>query len=186
MADAFSLIFTNIASVLHEIERWDERKGKAAVAAAKVEGFRLKGLLAAELRAGSPGGAPLPDLSVIAKGRGRRKPLAKLARVVRYRATGATVRVGFLPGMLSASWLRIAQQQQEGFSAPAEKYRTYFHRLGRKYKGATAQYFHLRRSTTTLQTPARPIIGPFWAAHEAATVANIRRNWERKMAGERI
>ena len=48
------------------------------------------------------------------------------------------------------------------------------------------KYFALRKTTTRFHTPARPIIDPFWAAHRFETLSNIRANYRRKIAGERI
>jgi hypothetical protein len=49
-----------------------------------------------------------------------------------------------------------------------------------------AKYFALRKSTQRFHTPARPIIEPFWGAHQAEALGNIRSNFRRKLAGERV
>jgi hypothetical protein len=91
---------------------------------------------------------------------------------------------------ISKSWKRIAQKAQEGATTPfTEDRRRAILSMGmslRKRGMPEAKYFFLRPSTKAFKTPPRPIIEPFWRAHEAETARNVLINFERKMRGERI
>lgn len=189
-----------------------QRAKKAEETAVKVEGFRLKNLLQKELRKGAPGGRPFKPLTSIARrlertiqvagGRTRRQtpnrnPLARLGHGVRYNIrTGPAFKmlVGFVqpthgPHTVSKSWRRIAKIHQEGFDrtvTPALR-RLVVRRgteLGTVEGGNTP--FFLRRRTNRFQSPARPIIDPFWTAHANQAAKNINKNFRLKMAGKRI
>lgn len=145
-----------------------------------------------------------------------RKPLARLAVAVRYwqhkqyagRVNKNTYSVGFNGGavvdihgyakknnQIGSSWLRIARMQQEGYTtdpdAPTRigsSIRRLWRRIGKDMpaKSWLQKFYFLRRSTTSLITPARPIIEPFWRKHRDEAYRNILRNFNRKMRGERI
>jgi hypothetical protein len=174
------------------------RHKKAFYTALRVRGFRLMGLMKKEIREGAPGGKRFAPLSTLARrtGTGNRlrpdKPLSRLAIAVRYyvaRREPMVVSVGFTHPKLSKSWQRIALRQQQGFKAPLEPdTRAYFLKkaseLGVRAKGR--RHLFLRRGTKEFRTPARPIISPFWRAHKDESMRKIRRDFKRKLRGERI
>jgi hypothetical protein len=174
----------------------DKRQEKALQTAVKVEGFRLKNKLQSEIRSGAPGGEQFEPLSFIARRRGKgfrpNKPLQRLAVAVRYFVKSVKpfdFRIGWVGPKVSKSWKRIAKQQQEGFTrTPTDKQRRYFARKGGSLgkRSANRKYLFLRKSTTQLKTPDRPIIEPFWEAEQFAAWKNIRSNFKRKMRGEKI
>jgi len=117
-------------------------------------------------------------------------------------ATGTEVHVGFIDPLpfrgqshtfsarkfnLSGSWLRLARIHQEGFwHEMSEGARQRILAMQAQAGSGLRKYFALRKTTTRFHTPARPIIDPFWAAHRFETLSNIRANYRRKIAGERI
>ena len=124
----------------------------------------------------------------------RRKPLAALARAVTYNATGGYggekfgLAVGFT-ARTGISWRRIAAFQQRGGSADvSDRMRRSLRHIGSGFgkRSRLRKYFFLKKSTTTFDVPARPIIGPFWRAHEDESWRNIRKNFRKKMKGQRI
>lgn len=190
----------NLRQFKKDLERDQRQIEKAGHTAARVEGYRLSSELKTEIKAGAPGGRKFSPLTEIARRMRRpmnRTPLKRLAIPVRYAARmtgqGFEVAVGFVdPGRgkaLSKSWKRIAIEQQEGFTrSPAQTRRLAIirtaARLGKRARGR--QKLFLRKSTRRFKTPGRPIIDPFWMAHKNEAKRNIRYNFERKMAGERI
>jgi hypothetical protein len=171
------------------------RARKALTTATKTEGFRLMRLLREQIKQAAPGGRAFAPLSVIARMRrgkyGDRKPLRRLATVVRYRVEKDAMRIGFVQPVrghqLSRSWLRIARLHQEGFQHEMDDATRAAVLRQLKYAGpAASKFLALRKTTRRFHTPARPIVEPFWAAQIQATLANIRTNFRRKMAGERI
>lgn len=182
---------------------------KAHKTAVKVEGFRLKNKLQAEIRKGAPGGKPFAPLSFIArrlwiKNRPGRAPLARLAYGIRYNVQDRPfeMKVGFVqptrgPQSVSKAWRRIAAHHQEGFVRDVtERQRRYFAGRGAElFAGRGAERdevgdgdtpFFLRKSTRRLTTPAREIVRPFWRANAGAAEKNIRNNFKKKMKGQRI
>lgn len=191
-----------------KVSAWLDKQGaearKAYQTAIKVEGYRLMRLLRSEIKKGSPGGRIFKTLTHIAKrmakkvrGSGtwirqnqNRKPLAQMATAIRYdvKNTPFSMAFGFV-GPIGNTWRRLAKAQQEGFTRPVTKsQRKAFARRGAELgtvDGGDTPFF-LRKSTTSMTTPARPIITPFWQAHQAAAERNIRNNFRRKMAGNKI
>ena len=160
--------------------------------------------------------APLTDISkrMDYQKSPRRNPLKALAQGVRYHVNPRPpyqVAVGFVgPSNISSKkWRSLAASHQKGFTrtiTEAQR-RAIVHRGARllgwdrtmggktsyknKYGGnleATAGNtpFFLKKSTKTLTTPARPIIAPFWQAHQQSIRRNIASNFKRKMAGQHI
>jgi len=165
---------------------------KALETAIRVEGYRLMRTLKAEIRRGAPGGKPFAPKSVISRRVGRgRKPLSRLALGVRYQVTRKPfeVRVGWTGPKVSKSWKRLAERHQRGFETEVTpKMRRRFRKAGEALprRSQHRKYFFLRKTTRKFRTPARPIIKPFWAAHRNEAWRNIKKNYRRKMAGERI
>jgi len=177
---------------------WTPVKIKRALSVAmKVEGYKLRRNLQKEIRAGAPGGKSFSPLSIIAQyrtGRKRRaKPLSRLAIAVRYMVTSKDpfeMHIGWVGPKISKSWKRLAAMHQEGFTREvgAKEERWLRRRLHKDSKTPKKyrKFFALRKGTTQFKTPARPIIDPFWHAHQTEAWQNIRRNFRRKMRGERI
>ncbi len=172
----------------------DKKVDKAFHTAVKVEGFSLKNLLQKEIRQGNPGGKVFSPLSYIAKRlwgkRPNRNPLARLATGVRYQISKSPFKmlIGFV-GKGQRGWRKLAQMHQEGFTrSVSEKQQRLIvgkgARLGKVSGGETP--FFLRKTTKFFKTPARPIINPFWQAHENRANNNIKSNFKKKLRGLRI
>lgn len=166
-----------------------KKEVKSLETAVKVEGYRLMKDLKGLIRGGCYGG---PEKSMIARKLSRSTtPLRRLATAVRYQVDREpfAFRFGWVGPKVSKSWKRIAARQQEGFTAPVtERQRAFFRHVGgdlskrSKYK----KYFFLKKSTSQLKTPARPILEPFWADNRERAWRHIAANYRRKLAGERI
>ena len=193
-----------VKALQRDLEAYDKKRIKAYQTAVKVEGFRLAKSLKDEIKSGSPGGRAFSPLSQIAtKRRYRNKkkpPLYRLAVPVRYRADYHDGRMDFSIGFvdphkgpkLSKSWKRLAQLHQAGGKIPVTPdIRKAFISIAagmQKKKNTRNQsnVFFLKKTTTHMDIPARPIIEPFWDAHKKDAERNIVLNFHRKMAGERI
>ncbi len=141
--------------------------------------------------------------------RGKDRALNTLAKAVRYDApkdaNPVVYRIGFVDitgrDKLSRSWKSIAERQQQGFSTPlptsyirgsldtkqelAKTGGLLMKKRGWK-KSDRLRFFFLRKSTTSIHVPARPIIAPFWNAEKSAVFGNIKRNYRAKLQGKRI
>lgn len=191
------------------------RHKKAMNTAVRVRGFKLMRLLRKEIRAGAPGGRKLAPLSVmrrvmfaeLRKGRLRaNKPLAPLARAIGYevpRRDPLAMKIGFVGPASSATWRRLGKMHQEGFTtsvnAPFFRSRSTTieqflreqgsmvdHAVFGGRKARRRNVFFLKKSTRQLRTPARPIIVPFMQRYERESLMKIRRDFVRKLRGERI
>ncbi len=174
------------------------RSEKALNVALRVEGFQLSRALKKEIRQGAPGGRQFRPLTFLARrwGGGRQlrpnKPLQRLALAVRYfvaKQKPYEVHVGWTGPRVSKSWKRLAQLHQKGFTAAmTTSRRRYFARKGGAMspRAAGRRFLFLKKSTRQFRTPARPILDPFWDRHQEAAWMNIRRNFKRKLAGQRI
>ena len=203
-----SFVVKNLHEFKADLEKADKARIKASQDAVKLEGFELMTKLKREIEAGAPGGRPFSPLTEIAKrtGRGRnRKPLAKLAKPVRYRiskgANNFLMSIGYLTedianpdikskNRISKSWARIVSFQQAGGQIPVkEELRRVLIGIGAKLKKrrvAEAKYFFLLPSTAQLKVPPRPIIDPFWNAHKAEIMPKIQKYFDRKLKGEYV
>lgn len=190
----------------------DERALNTAM---KVEGFALMKSMRREIRHGAPGGRRFAPISrIAARSRAQRlkgtseikkfgavgttaaakkRPLRRLANMVRYsvrRKRRFEVAVGFPEDKLSKSWVRIARFQQEGGTFPlSEELRRHIRAVGiilKKRRDPAWKYFFLQKSTRRFRVPSRPIVDPFWRKHGHDAWVNIRRNFRRKVAGQRI
>lgn len=142
--------------------------------------------------------------------------LKRLVRYKARRGRAPMVEVGFIPELITrggwghgkySTWPQIIRAQQTGFTISAGQvirpikraarrggqytgnFRTWAIRRGiylKKRGDPFARYYFIRKSTTTFHIPPRPIIEPFWRAHQDEAWRNIRANWKRKMRGERI
>ncbi|WP_054031022.1 hypothetical protein [Desulfatitalea tepidiphila] len=163
---------------------------KALQTALKVEAFRLSKELKAEIRAGDR----FAPLTFLARRRNKstrpNRPLQRLAIPIRYHMVDdMTVAIGWTGPKVSASWKRIAQRQQEGFTSQVTERRRRFFRHkadNLSERSANRKFLFLRDTTRALKTPARPIIDPFYERHHIQAWRNIQANFRRKLAGERI
>ena len=180
------------------------RQKRALTTAVKVEGFRLRKELKKEIKRGAPGGRKFAPLTWIARawhqGRGNwraNKPLASLVRgiFVHFNPKPMSVAVGWVGPRSSTTMKHLAKEHQKGFTGPlgSGKYsggfkRGFFAAKAARMSGRSKgrKFLFIRKTTTRFSTPARPIMDPFWAAHEKEAWPNIRRNFKRKMRGERI
>ncbi|MBA2881835.1 hypothetical protein HNR65_002166 [Desulfosalsimonas propionicica] len=169
-----------------------KRQKRALSTAVKVEGYRLRKQLIAEIRAGAPGGDSFAPLSMIQRKRAlRTKPVAPLTKAIRYHIPSQDpieMQIGWTGPKVSKSWKRIAKKQQEGYTVSVSaKQRRFLARYGgsmgrSKYK----PFFFVQKSTRQFEVPARPIMEPFWAQNQARATKNITRNYQKKLRGERI
>jgi hypothetical protein len=196
----------NLNAALDAHTRDSKRALKTAI---KVEGFRQLRQLREEIRAGRPGGRPYAaQLSEIARrtktGREKKNqiPLYKLARLLRYqveygRDGDISLSFGFVnsPGRpLTGSWKSLLIKHQEGTDVLHRGSRTElgrrFARIGgrlKKKNDPDAKFFFLRKTTgRRIDLPKRPMIDPYWNTHKDEALVNIRKNFARKMRGERI
>jgi len=177
-----------------DMQRETKRARYALNLAVRVEGFRLMRQLKKEIRDGAPGGRRFAPLSQIAKRRmhrGRNEPLRRLALGVRYhvpRWDPVEMHVGWTGPRVSKRWKILARVLQRGFATRVTAgIRRYLLNYGVTMRNRSdRKYFKLKKSTRTLITPARPIMDPFWRAHEREAKVNIAKNFRRKMRGERI
>lgn len=196
-------VFRGVDDTARWLKKEHARSEKSMETAIKVEGFRLRRRLKTEIRKGAPGGRQLEPLSYIARrahrsaqGGGRispnRKPLSRLALGVRYDVQtrpAFAFKVGWVGPKVSKSWKRLAKMHQEGFTRDITRAQREFMarrggNLGTVEGGDTP--FFLRKSTRYFHTPARPIMEPFWQAHEDEALRNINRNFGLKLKGQRI
>lgn len=196
MLNATSKGFANLERAL---KTENLRQEKALNTSIKVEGFRLMRLLKKQIREGNPGGRKFHPLTFLArawgskgKGLAANKPLRKLALAVRYFVKDQhpfDMRIGWTGPKTSASWKRIAEKQQQGFSGQmTESRRRFFMKKGALMgkRSVARKYMFIRKSTTRFKTPARPILDPFWQSEEQRAWRNIQRNFRLKMKGQRI
>jgi hypothetical protein len=89
---------------------------------------------------------------------------------------------------ISKSWKHLALLHQKGGKRPVtDDMRKGLIAIGKRMKkGKQRNVFFLRKATTEINIPARPIIDPFWQQNERAAEQNIIANFARKMRGERI
>lgn len=172
----------------------------ANVNAVKVEAFSLRQTLRQAILRGTPApGVRWPDLSMIARTLNRktgvRQPIAlkQLAAGVTYDVdplSAATMRVGFT--RRSPRWaIRAATMQQRGFSRPVTPMLRLMmlrkgtqRRFSRSWRGRrTGNPLILKRTTTRLTTPPRPIVAPFWESEKEKAAVRIRRNFRLIMRG---
>lgn len=185
-----------IKTYARTLDKEQKRQHRALYTALRVEGYRLTQQLKKEIRAGNPGGNKLKGLSFLARLRksGRLKPdkpLIGLAAALRYKTkySPMEVRFGWEGTGASDSWRYIAKQAALGYSIGiSHQKRVIFARKGAALgKRSSARKYHfLKKSTTSAKVPQREIMEPFWAANRRDAIANIKKNFRRKLRGERI
>jgi len=208
-------ILKGTKKIRKDLEKEAARDEKALNIALKVEGFSLMKQMRLEIHRGAPGGRPFVPISRIAArtmasrlwgsseitkfgavgttAAAKKRPLRRLGNMVRYslrRGRQFSVAVGFPADRLSKSWVRIARVQQEGGTfTVSEKTRRNIRQVGiilKKRREPEWRYFFLQKKTRRFRVPARPIVDPFWRKHREDAWISIRKNFRRKVAGQRI
>ncbi len=199
-----------------DLEREGKKKieiiRKATETALKREGFLLAADLRKDIKAGRSGSQSFDSLAMMAQRRGmrlmRRKPYTKLESTekaggaskgiipIRYnpvtKGDKFAVEVGMVDTRqekISKSWIRIFEKQQEGFTQTVtQKQRKWLATMGGELpkRSKLRKYYFLRKTTTTLRTPGRPVIDPFYERWRVMSPKRIEENIERKLRGERI
>lgn len=188
----------NMEILLKAFPQYAER---AVASALKSEGFRLRDLIRTAIKTGGPDGGKWeklnPHTGIISMGKKRSiknykmvwkgkkgnkrrvrqykdvmlstktAPLSKLAGAVRYNYDADTqmVSIGFLQyAGVSAGMLKLAGMHAKGFKTKiTPKMRKMLFALG----------FPVKSSTSTLETPARPVIEPVFRQEEGDIMRNI-------------
>lgn len=194
----------NLADLM---EKWGPVAERAVNSSLKSEGFRLRDILQRALQSGGPAGHSWTKLSphtpVLKQGsrrwlknwkmvwrgkkgtkrRGREywewkglptaEPFARLKGGLRYKldAEQSLLSVGFVnPSTGLAKMLKL---HAKGFSTPiSDRQRRFFFALG----------FPLKKSTTKVSSPARPLIEPIFIAEHNNIVAKLEEKFFRAMA----
>lgn len=196
----------NIEKFWKEIRTYDDRVEKAGINAVKIELYRLRTELQLYLIS-LPGGPPMKEISKLSReyqaafgsklwGKtaipkpNRDDPaLRAIAIPVRYetKKIGDKLRgrVGVTKDKsVSASWRKILFKQTEGFKVPlTDELREYFATFPPEI-GEKPIFF--REEKKYLNVPPRKIIGPFWRKQQGIAYANIKRNFDAKMAGKYV
>lgn len=194
----------NIEKFWKEIRTSDDRVEKAGINAVKIELYRLRTALQQYILAG-PKGPPMRQISQLSRAYqaafgsklwsktgfptpGRTDPaLRALAIPVRYEAKKIGDKLRGRVGVIktksvSSSWRKILHKQQTGFTVPlTEELREYFATFPPEIGGKPIFF---KEEKTHLTVPPRKIIGPFWRKQQGIAYANIKRNFEAKMAGK--
>lgn len=208
-----SMTVKGISKLYKDLDIYDKRAKKALDVAIRVEGFRRLKELREAIRKGDPSGAPYAaQLSKIARRtkrgalRKNQVPLYRLARLLRYEVNydtglnGAgqmTFSFGFKrtgPRRINSFYRKLVRLHQEGedvfYTGSRTELGRRFARIGGKLKkkgDPDAIYFFLRKETgRKMHLPERQIIGPYDDETRGQALRNIRRNFQLKMAGERI
>lgn len=189
----------NLQGFYKQIKGFDDKVDRAAQASVRIEGYRLKTSLEQYILRG-PEGPPMREISQLSRQyqaafgsklwskTGFPRPgmsdpaLRAMAIPVRYEAKkmgdNLRVRVGVVKNKsVSSSWRKILHKQQTGFQISlTQELREYFANLGVFFK----------KEKQSLTVPPRKIIGPFWRKQQNVAYANIKRNFETKMAGKYV
>ncbi len=188
-----------------DIDRTREKQQRAVKAAIKIEAFRKKNLLQAEIRKRAPGGHRHQPLTFVAQrmkspavrrkmrkpGTKRRGGQSSIDKAVRYEVRSARhfeVALGFVKAS-GPSWQYFADIQQRGFVRTlSDRQRRLFVGVGAALgtiEGGDTPFF-LSKNKGHMRTPARPIIKPFRIRYRSEIVRNIASHYSAKMAGRRI
>jgi len=199
-----TMTIKGVNKLRRDVKKFDRHKNKALEFVIRRQGFQLRDALKDELKDSKPGGQGLKRLSYIARGLNIRTsnrlrkntPLARLRSQVFYDVDKAKLqaKVGFVEGRTHPFLRRMAKLHSGGFERTiSPRLRQLIIRRGaRRLSGhrdeefVTRTPFFIKKTTTRFKTPARPIIEPFWDAHRHEAITDIRKNFIRKMRGERI
>ena len=178
---------------------------RALVAAMRGEAFQLRTGMKGNIQRGTPApGHSFATRSMMSRLMSKSRlgmkgawPLTMLAAGVTYHVQAGKnyqISVGFTKER-SPYWVRMAAYyQQKGFTRTiTDSMRREFARYGGRRRGSRshrqkglARFMFLRKGTTVLRTPARPIVEPFWAWARQGTIDRIRQNFRIKLAGGRF
>jgi len=181
---SFQMVFKAAKGWQNIIKGEELRMQKAMSNAVSVEAFRLSKQSKPDLRQGKLGlkaktkyRNDSKDKRYSLRGQNK-KPMAALAPGIVYKVDkkNLTASIGFLS--FSKKWMF------ESADKNVNDYRILYtpdeiaklHRKG----------IHLRKTTTSAQVPGRDIAGGIYLKNKNVIFQNIRSNFERKMAGERI
>lgn len=182
-----------IANLEKALEAYGDKNRKAMRDAIKGAAYRLTDRMRREMSAGHAGGRRFADLSMIGRYTqygGKNTPLKGMAPAARYWVKDEnpiTVSIGFTWPKLSRAWRHYGKVHQEDHErVVTEPVRKELIRIGARLgkRSKYRKYFFLKKSTTVLKYPARPIIDPFWAAHETEAMDLVRDLYRLKMAGK--
>jgi hypothetical protein len=195
-------------SNLKELIDFDSAQSRKDLAdAIRGEAFSMRESLKNNIKFGAPSpSSPFKPLSIIARTVRHRRtmgvrapfPLRKLASAVTYYVKSDkdyTVKVGFPKEYARTPlWARqAALMQQTGFiKTVTPRMREWFasqgERRGESRSRRQQRISHalfLRKSTTTLKIPPRPIIAPFWEHSKSHVVSQILAKFRLKRAGQK-
>lgn len=185
----------NLEQIFEDFPRYAKR---ALLSALSAEGYRLKQVMASAIRSGGPGGEKWPQLNphtgILGKAkRGtvknfrlsrkkgqqgkriykeymtstKRSPLLRLAGAVRYRVDKADMyaHIGFINDDAKGFRVQnIVSHAAKGFKTPL---------TNRMRRFAFAMGFPLKKDTTELVAPARPLIRPIFEKESGHVVKNL-------------
>jgi len=142
-------------------------KGVESFALKKV-GFKYRRPFASEIARGRPGGEQLAPLRVVTKrkrekaGIRSRQALTPFGRFVRFAVIGKALEIGILergPGAASPEVVKKYRRVIEGFTESVQRVtRKYFGFMGRKKGQKRGKVYALKKTTTQLTTPPRPVV----------------------------
>lgn len=175
-----------------KLEKWADQKSKemqkAMSLALSKEGYRAFKEISFQLKTGKlslePKSAYRNEPGDKRYKRRRSKlasaPLGSLFRGITYSVDRKNLmfEFGFRAVTPGTSWqARIAAKSIPGYRMSiSEEQRAALHKIG----------IHLRKTTTAVKVPARDIIGAYLKKNDSIMLENIKNNFRRKMAGERI
>lgn len=206
-----SVVLKGVRDVKNKLIALDKATTKNRSIAIRVGLFKARKALIADIKKGT--GKPLSFMARAGtSGLTRRKPFTGLYSTrqapspgkgvvpVRYHevAGGKQFELGFTDTRkekLSKSWKYILGVQQAGFSTPVSKRmravmrkrgQFWKKKLGNKSRSKLTKVFFLKKETTMIKTPPRPMIDPFWMSYKAKFIAELERDFDKKMRGEKI
>ena len=174
-----------------EIQKWTDKKAaamrKAMSLALSKEGYRLMGAVKMGLKKGTLGLKPKSKYrNEAGDKRYKRKrtypPFSStgMLRGVSYKVNkqNLSFEVGFRSVSAGTAWqAKIAEKSMTGYRwLISDREKMVLRRVG----------IHLRKTTTSIQVPARDIMGAVLAQEGSRMLTNVITNFNRKMSGERI
>ena len=186
-----SITLKGIEKAAKDIERWADRKAKEITKAMSLalskEGYRVYQKARQDLKTGALGLEPKAvyrnepgSKKYRRRAKDKRPPLSKIFSGITYQIDRRKLHleVGFRAVTPGTKWqARIAEKSLKGYTwLIRDKSRLALHKIG----------IHLRRTTTSVRVPARDIMGVVLEREGSRMLINIKDNFRRKMAGERI
>ena len=186
---------------LNEASKYFAKTSKNAALAVpyaqKKIGFKYRKIMASETAKGAPGGEKQAPLSIVFKRyrkgtgkRGRAVAGGDLGRLMRNKVQKRRpfdLEIGLLdsgPYAAPADQRKRAEKQVAGYTTPVSpRVRALFGRYGSSKRG---KQYALRKTTTILRTPPRPIVGGFRRKYLRVMVKDWERAYWAKIKGESI